>query len=66
MSKQTDNTIKNYIPDAGAEASKQPAKDELQQGTPDSVSDKPPAGKTPRLDPTRYGDWEKNGRCIDF
>ncbi|MBN8727372.1 MAG: DUF1674 domain-containing protein [Xanthomonadales bacterium] len=21
---------------------------------------------TPRLDPTRYGDWEKNGRCIDF
>lgn len=20
----------------------------------------------PRLDPTRYGDWEKNGRCIDF
>jgi shikimate dehydrogenase len=21
-----------------------------------------PAG----LEPTRYGDWEKNGRCIDF
>jgi hypothetical protein len=20
----------------------------------------------PGLDPTRYGDWEKNGRCIDF
>jgi hypothetical protein len=20
----------------------------------------------PELDPTRYGDWEKNGRCIDF
>jgi len=19
-----------------------------------------------RLEPTRYGDWEKNGRCIDF
>lgn len=19
-----------------------------------------------KLDPTRYGDWEKNGRCIDF
>ena len=37
----------------------------------------PPAGareeKRPREfggregpDPTRYGDWEKNGRCIDF
>ncbi|HWU76581.1 MAG TPA: DUF1674 domain-containing protein [Rhodanobacter sp.] len=22
--------------------------------------------KRPALDPTRYGDWEKNGRCIDF
>jgi len=20
----------------------------------------------PRPDPTRYGDWEKGGRCIDF
>lgn len=35
--------------------------------------DQPPkkeAESTPedskRLDPTRYGDWEKNGRCIDF
>ena len=34
-----------------------------------------PPGSDPReratpegdaLDPTRYGDWEKNGRCIDF
>ncbi len=23
-------------------------------------------GRTDGLDPTRYGDWEKNGRCIDF
>jgi hypothetical protein len=22
--------------------------------------------KPKELDPTRYGDWEKNGRCIDF
>ncbi len=27
----------------------------------DKVRDERPA-----LDPTRYGDWEKNGRCIDF
>jgi hypothetical protein len=32
-----------------------------------------PAGSAPEiggrasgLDPTRYGDWELNGRCIDF
>lgn len=33
----------------------------------------PPAAEAPvevggrdGPDPTRYGDWEKNGRCIDF
>ena len=40
-----------------------------------SAGDKDSAvsGQAPReiggrggLDPTRYGDWEKNGRCIDF
>ncbi|MDX1608718.1 MAG: DUF1674 domain-containing protein [Halofilum sp. (in: g-proteobacteria)] len=35
-------------------------------------SAEPPAAETVeiggpnRLEPTRYGDWEKNGRCIDF
>jgi len=34
--------------------------------------DTPPASAPPEWggrdgpDPTRYGDWEKNGRCIDF
>ncbi|HLR87406.1 MAG TPA: DUF1674 domain-containing protein [Wenzhouxiangella sp.] len=23
-------------------------------------------GRKDGLDPTRYGDWEKDGRCIDF
>lgn len=23
-------------------------------------------GRRNGLDPVRYGDWEKNGRCIDF
>ncbi|MFC5440321.1 MULTISPECIES: DUF1674 domain-containing protein [unclassified Rhodanobacter] len=34
------------------------------------VPAKPDADKAPperpAPDPTRYGDWEKNGRCIDF
>jgi hypothetical protein len=25
-----------------------------------------PKAERPAPDPTRYGDWEKNGRCIDF
>jgi hypothetical protein len=38
------------------------------------ANDNPPADVTPAkeiggrggLDPTRYGDWEKAGRCVDF
>ena len=26
----------------------------------------PPAGEEERLDPTRFGDWEKKGMAIDF
>ena len=26
----------------------------------------PGSGHPQRLDPTRYGDWEIGGRCIDF
>ncbi|HEY8592248.1 MAG TPA: DUF1674 domain-containing protein [Sphingomicrobium sp.] len=26
----------------------------------------PPVGEEQRLDPTRYGDWEKKGIAIDF
>jgi len=29
-------------------------------------STQPPAGEEQRLDPTRYGDWEKKGIAIDF
>ncbi|MES2985193.1 MAG: DUF1674 domain-containing protein [Pseudomonadota bacterium] len=28
--------------------------------------DAPAAPAKPRLDPTRYGDWELNGKCVDF
>jgi hypothetical protein len=26
----------------------------------------PPAGEEEKLDPTRYGDWEKQGIAVDF
>jgi hypothetical protein len=26
----------------------------------------PPEGEEERLDPTRYGDWEKQGIAVDF
>jgi len=41
-------------------------------GEPTSPSTEAPVARPPEFggrdgpDPTRYGDWEKNGRCIDF
>lgn len=38
----------------------------------DATTETPDAPATPEsggpkgLEPTRYGDWEKKGRCIDF
>ena len=33
---------------------------------PATVDPPPPAGEEDRLDPTRYGDWEKKGIAVDF
>jgi hypothetical protein len=44
----------------------------LNHETTDPVAPPPAAGVGDEvggrggLDPVRYGDWEKNGRCIDF
>jgi hypothetical protein len=35
-------------------------------GKPDVADVAVEHGGRPGPDPTRYGDWEKNGRCIDF
>jgi hypothetical protein len=33
---------------------------------PEAVEPPPPAGEEEKLDPTRYGDWEKKGVAVDF
>jgi hypothetical protein len=33
---------------------------------PRAVDPPPPDGEEERLDPTRYGDWEKKGIAVDF
>ncbi|WP_243708056.1 DUF1674 domain-containing protein [Luteimonas arsenica] len=48
-------------PEAAPEALPDDAK--ATTGTPAAA---PEYGGREGLDPTRYGDWEKNGRCIDF
>lgn len=41
-----------------AEAKTQPS--DVKPNAPQEV------GGSKKLEPTRYGDWEMNGRCIDF
>ena len=47
------------------------ASTEAPQTTPDAATPEPAAkpreiGGPRGLEPTRYGDWERKGRCIDF
>jgi hypothetical protein len=32
----------------------------------EKIDQAPPPAEAPTVDPTRFGDWEKGGRCIDF
>lgn len=47
-----------------------PPKDSVKPGEPPPAADKPPPpreiGGPKGLEPTRYRDWERGGRCIDF
>lgn len=56
-------------------SSKSGSPEEAEATTPDPGTDKKKGdqsqghrevGGPPGLEPTRYGDWEKGGRCIDF
>lgn len=49
------------------EQTEQPAS-ETQPSTGDDAGKTPPReiGGREGPEPTRYGDWEKNGRCVDF
>ncbi|MBO9662578.1 DUF1674 domain-containing protein [Dokdonella sp.] len=54
-------------PESPAESAKTPATERVEDTATARVT--PAAetgGRESGLDPVRYGDWEKNGRCIDF
>ncbi len=48
-----DEPVEQQLPDQGGDVPGSPRPREF-------------GGRKDGLDPTRYGDWEKNGRCIDF
>jgi hypothetical protein len=51
-------------PDAPAHAD--PAAESATRVRPDAQAAAPERGGPPGPEPTRFGDWERNGRCIDF
>lgn len=55
-------------PDAGTQSSDQSPDDRRPTGEPSDQAEAAhkEIGGRGGLEPTRYGDWEKNGRCIDF
>jgi len=52
-------------PDIIGESVPDPAPAQVGNAVPAPVP-QPEIGGRDGPDPTRYGDWEKNGRCIDF
>ena len=51
------NPVESEVSETGSSA------DDTASGTTDRPKE---IGGRGGLDPTRYGDWEKAGRCIDF
>ena len=43
-----------------------PSQDVFKEADSSATSTDEKTGDVPTLDPTRYGDWIKNGRAIDF
>lgn len=72
MPKQPETPVDNAHSDAAAEslANEVPAEHDRQAASDDDSFSEPSRsreyGGRNGLDPVRYGDWEKSGRCIDF
>jgi len=54
--KSADSPVSGPVPESTPASGAQPGTGKRERATPQGDG----------LDPTRYGDWEKNGRCIDF
>ena len=51
---------------SGERSEQEPGPDDESGTPPDDPEPPQEIGGRDGPDPTRYGDWEKNGRCIDF
>ena len=55
------NAVESSAPGAVPESPSKPA-----PGAPQPAAKPQEIGGPSGPEPTRYGDWERNGRCIDF
>jgi len=60
----TSSGTESDSPGADGPAGKQTAETPVQHD--EQARPREYGGRRKGLDPTRYGDWEKDGRCIDF
>jgi hypothetical protein len=61
------NAVESSAPGAVPESSSEPApRAAVQAGKPEIPVKPEEIGGPTGPEPTRYGDWERNGRCIDF
>ncbi|MBX9726657.1 MAG: DUF1674 domain-containing protein [Rickettsiales bacterium] len=58
-----ERTLPEYVTPAASEPRDLAAQAE---DVPAAEDNKAQAPARTRLDPTRYGDWELNGKCVDF
>ena len=67
MLSMDDNEKKHSQDDVSAETAKQGSDRTATDSSDDAKASRVrEIGGRKGLDPVRYGDWEKNGRCIDF
>lgn len=77
MSEPSDSPVRTFRPkdpDAiplsaltgGVKLEEAPDPEALNEGDANGGVVREIGGRKKGLDPTRYGDWEKDGRCIDF
>jgi len=65
---KSQNAIETFAAEGAAQAPKEPSSlKNIDQATNGQVVEKDKEyGGRKGLNPTRYGDWERNGRCVDF
>lgn len=70
ISSEGKQTMLEPDPPKETNPNKDPEPSQGREENPDPAARRPAAprevGGRGGLDPTRFGDWEKNGRCIDF